>query len=117
MKTTTNISYAAFALFALACFALSPQARAVCQEGCGSDPNGQHCNPAPAIRPQYGCGGDPNGQHCGTGALPAGRSTRAGYGVRPFMIGPPRRVAVEWWVRIQNLQGSESELKRLLSPP
>ena len=37
MKTTTNISYAAFALFALACFALSPQARAVCQEGCGSD--------------------------------------------------------------------------------
>ena len=37
MKTTTNISYAAFALFALACFALSPQARAVCQEGRGSD--------------------------------------------------------------------------------
>jgi len=34
MKTTTNITYSACALFALACFALSPAARAVCQEGC-----------------------------------------------------------------------------------
>ena len=29
-----NIIYSAFALFALACFALSPQARASCQQGC-----------------------------------------------------------------------------------
>src|SRR4030095_13168919 len=34
MKTTTNIIYPAFALFAFACFALSPQAQAVCQHGC-----------------------------------------------------------------------------------
>jgi hypothetical protein len=34
MKTTTNITYSALALFALGCFGLSPQARAVCQEGC-----------------------------------------------------------------------------------
>src|SRR5262245_35320394 len=34
MKTITNIIYLAFALFAFACFALSPQARAVCQNGC-----------------------------------------------------------------------------------
>ena len=34
MKTTTNITCSALALFALACFAFSPQARAVCQEGC-----------------------------------------------------------------------------------
>src|SRR4029434_10685762 len=34
MKTITNIIYLAFALFAFACFGLSPQARAVCQEGC-----------------------------------------------------------------------------------
>jgi hypothetical protein len=34
MKTTTNIIYPALALFAFACFGLSPQARAVCQEGC-----------------------------------------------------------------------------------
>jgi len=34
MKTTTNIVCPAFALFALACFALSPTARATCQEGC-----------------------------------------------------------------------------------
>jgi hypothetical protein len=34
MKTITNITHPAFALFALAWFALSPQARAVCQEGC-----------------------------------------------------------------------------------
>ena len=34
MKRKTNVIYPAFALFAFACFALSPQARAVCQEGC-----------------------------------------------------------------------------------
>src|SRR2546430_1816929 len=34
MKTITNITYPAFALFAFACFALSPQARATCQHGC-----------------------------------------------------------------------------------
>jgi hypothetical protein len=34
MKTITNITYPAFALFALACFVLSPQARAACHEGC-----------------------------------------------------------------------------------
>jgi uncharacterized coiled-coil protein SlyX len=34
MKTITNITYPVFALFAFACFALSPQARAVCQDGC-----------------------------------------------------------------------------------
>ena len=34
MKKTMNISYTAFALFAFACFALSPQAGAVCQDGC-----------------------------------------------------------------------------------
>src|SRR5215475_12708049 len=39
MKTTTNIIYPAFALFAFACFALSPQARAVCQEGCLTNNN------------------------------------------------------------------------------
>lgn len=32
----TNITHPALALFALACFALSPQARAVCQDGCDS---------------------------------------------------------------------------------
>ena len=37
MKTTTNIIYSAFALFAFVCFALAPQARATCQEGCGTD--------------------------------------------------------------------------------
>jgi trimeric autotransporter adhesin len=35
MKTITNITYS-FALFMLVCFALSPQARAVCQDGCGA---------------------------------------------------------------------------------
>jgi hypothetical protein len=41
MKTiTTNISYPAFALFAFACFALSPQARAACQEGCNLNGGG-----------------------------------------------------------------------------
>jgi len=39
MKTITKITYPAFALFALACFALSPQARAVCQEGCLTNNN------------------------------------------------------------------------------
>src|SRR5262249_17048042 len=34
MKTIANITYPAFALFAFACLALSPQARAVCQQGC-----------------------------------------------------------------------------------
>jgi len=34
MKTITNITYPAFALFAFACFALPPQARATCQQGC-----------------------------------------------------------------------------------
>src|SRR6516164_5543840 len=34
MKTLTNIIYPAFALVAFACFALSPQARATCREGC-----------------------------------------------------------------------------------
>jgi hypothetical protein len=34
MKTITNITHPAFTLFALACFALAPQARAVCQQGC-----------------------------------------------------------------------------------
>ena len=34
MKTIMNITHPAFALFAFACFALSPQARAVCQDGC-----------------------------------------------------------------------------------
>ena len=34
MKTTTNITYLAFVLCAIACFALSPPARAACQEGC-----------------------------------------------------------------------------------
>jgi Chaperone of endosialidase len=39
MKTTTNTISPAFALFALACLALSPQAWAVCQEGCLSNAN------------------------------------------------------------------------------
>jgi hypothetical protein len=39
MKTITNITYSALALFALACLALLPQARAVCQEGCVSYSN------------------------------------------------------------------------------
>ena len=34
MKTITKIAYPVFGLFALVCPALSPQARAVCQEGC-----------------------------------------------------------------------------------
>jgi hypothetical protein len=34
MKIMTNITYPVLALFALACFALSPQAQATCQDGC-----------------------------------------------------------------------------------
>ena len=34
MKTITNIIYPLFTLFAFACFALAPQARAACQRGC-----------------------------------------------------------------------------------
>jgi hypothetical protein len=34
MKKITNISESALSLFALACFALAPQARAVCRDGC-----------------------------------------------------------------------------------
>jgi hypothetical protein len=34
MKTTTKTTYLFFAVFMLACFAPSPQARAVCQQGC-----------------------------------------------------------------------------------
>jgi hypothetical protein len=39
MKTMTNITYPAFALFALACFALSPQAGATCQDACLTNNN------------------------------------------------------------------------------
>jgi hypothetical protein len=39
MKTITNITYPAFALFALAYFALSPQARATCQDACLTNNN------------------------------------------------------------------------------
>src|SRR6266550_7285731 len=39
MKTITNIIHPLFALFAFACFALSPQARAVCQHGCDTGNN------------------------------------------------------------------------------
>ena len=34
IKTPIKTSYLAFALFVFACFAVSPQARATCQEGC-----------------------------------------------------------------------------------
>jgi len=34
MKAIPNMTYPAFALFAFACFALTPQARAVCQDAC-----------------------------------------------------------------------------------
>jgi hypothetical protein len=33
----TNIIHSAIALFTFACFALSPSARAVCQEGCSGN--------------------------------------------------------------------------------
>ena len=39
MKTITNITYSTAWLFAFACFALSPQARATCQEGCLTNDN------------------------------------------------------------------------------
>ncbi len=39
MKTITNIIYPLFALFAFACFALAPQARAVCQDACLTNNN------------------------------------------------------------------------------
>ena len=39
MKTVTNIIYPACALFALACFALAPQAQAACQQGCFTNGN------------------------------------------------------------------------------
>src|ERR1044071_2959255 len=39
MKTITNITYPALALFGFACFALSPQARAVCQDACLTNSN------------------------------------------------------------------------------
>jgi len=39
MKTITDITYSAFALFVLACFALSSQAQAACQEGCLANDN------------------------------------------------------------------------------
>jgi Chaperone of endosialidase len=39
MKTITKTIHPAFALFALACFALSPRARAVCQQGCDTSNN------------------------------------------------------------------------------
>src|SRR6188508_692536 len=39
MKTITNITYPAFALFAFACIALAPQARATCQHGCLANQN------------------------------------------------------------------------------
>src|SRR5437773_9211916 len=40
MKTITNITYLPFALCAIACFALSPTVRAVCQEGCNLNGGG-----------------------------------------------------------------------------
>ena len=39
MKRMTKITYPILALFALACLALAPQARAVCQEGCLTNEN------------------------------------------------------------------------------
>jgi Chaperone of endosialidase len=39
MKIITNFIYPAFALLALVCFALLPQARAVCQQGCLTNNN------------------------------------------------------------------------------
>ena len=37
MKTITKLMHPALAVFVLACFGLSPQARAVCQEGCDTN--------------------------------------------------------------------------------
>jgi hypothetical protein len=39
MKTITDITYLTFALIAFVCFALSPQVRATCQEGCLTNQN------------------------------------------------------------------------------
>jgi|ERR1051326_203813 hypothetical protein len=39
MKTITNVIYLAVVVFAFACFALSPQARAVCQDACLTNNN------------------------------------------------------------------------------
>ena len=39
MKRLTNITYSAFAVFALACLAPAPEARAACQKGCLTDQN------------------------------------------------------------------------------
>src|SRR5437867_13126229 len=39
IKTPIKTSYLAFALFVFACFAVSPQARATCQEGCLTNEN------------------------------------------------------------------------------
>src|SRR5438552_2873079 len=39
MKIKTNIIYSAFALFAFTCFALAPQAQAVCQDACLTNDN------------------------------------------------------------------------------
>ena len=39
MKTITNIIHPLFALFTFACFALAPQARAVCQDACLANQN------------------------------------------------------------------------------
>ena len=39
MKAITKITYPAFSLVSLACFALSPQARATCQDGCLTNDN------------------------------------------------------------------------------
>src|SRR5262252_1316934 len=39
MKTRTNITYLACALFASACLAVAPSARAICQDGCGTGNN------------------------------------------------------------------------------
>jgi hypothetical protein len=39
MKTITKITYPRFALFAFVCFALSPTAQAICQEGCLTNNN------------------------------------------------------------------------------
>src|SRR5262249_18239835 len=36
MKTITNVTHPAFALFAVACFAFLPETQAVCLDGCNS---------------------------------------------------------------------------------
>src|SRR5215471_82434 len=42
MKIITNITYPAVALFVFACFALSPQAGATCQDACLTNNNTVH---------------------------------------------------------------------------